>query len=112
MKYVKLTVNADPDGWYVKGTEVWSQDTNVRLTEREFKEWLDKDGNLFQICVQGIRKCNPHFKYEEDYMEKHGTLYRVDGECCSGSEFDVEYVDDDGTEEILKLLENYVIQSY
>lgn len=108
MKYVKLVAQEDADSWYVEGTEVWSENTGVRLTEEEFKNWLDKDGNLFQICVAGIRKCDPFFNYELDYMERHGVIYRVDGECCSGCEFKWEYVDDDGTEEILELLENYI----
>ena len=111
MKYVKLTVK--PDTWYVEGTEVWSEDTDVRLTVEEYEKWIDTDaypehkGPPFIICVVGIRKLDNNFPYEREYKEKHGVDFRIDGEMCSGTEFDVEFVDDDGTENILNLLEEY-----
>jgi len=98
MKYVKLT--AKPDTWFVEGTEVWNYDENRRLTKEEWESC-----NNFIVLVCGLRKCDPTFSYEKEYMEKHKVEYRIDGESCGCDEFEVEFVENDGSqiiEEILK----------
>lgn len=101
MKYVKLT--AKPDTWFVEGTEVWSYDEDRRLTKKEWESW-----NGFIVLVTGLRKCDPKFSYEKEYMEKHGVEFRIDGESCGRDEFEVEFVDNDGSQIIKEILKDNV----
>lgn len=105
MKYVKLVSggNWSEGCWFVKGTEVWNYNVDRRMTVEEFEKMDD-----CAICVRGIRKCDPTFPYENQYMEKYETKYKIDGEVCHINEFlKPEFVDDDGTEEILELIKDY-----
>ena len=101
MKYVKLT--AKPDTWFVPGTEVWHYDHERRLTTEEWDSW-----NNFIVLVCGIRECDESFSYEKEYMEKHNTRFRLDGESCGCDEFELEIVDSSGVDEINHLIEKYV----
>ena len=100
-KYVKLI--AKSDSWFLEGTEVWDYDETRRMTVEEWKSW---DG--FVCLVSGIRKCQPdEYSYEKEYIDKFGKEFRVDGENCSCSEFEVQLVDDIGTKEISELIKFY-----
>jgi hypothetical protein len=87
MKYVKLT--AKPDTWFKEGTEVFDYDAEYELGQRltldEYKSWGE-----YVICVRGITYV------EEDSHEAKlfGEGYRIDGESCGLSEFELEIVDE------------------
>lgn len=102
MSYVKLT--AKPNTWFVSGTEVWDYDNNRRVTVEEWDSWSSSP--IVLVC--GIRECNESFSYEREYIKKHNTRYRIDGESCGRDEFEVEFVDSSGVEEIEQLINDYI----
>lgn len=90
MSYVKLT--ARPDTWFKAGTEVYDEDTNVRMTLERWEQWRKEWGNVAEwvMCVRGIRVT-------EDPGSEGGHAVgeeREDGECCGSEEFDVEIVEE------------------
>jgi hypothetical protein len=87
MKTVILTAKANT--WFKEGTEVYDYDTNYdekkRVTLDYWNECLADGG----ICVRGIRICQ--LDYEQSLNCQLGEE-RIDGECCSCDEFNVEIV--------------------
>lgn len=99
MKYVKLTVV--DDAWYKLGTEVWHYDKNRRFTEEEWKDQMNHCG--LGVLVRGVATRKG---YEPEWMTFVNDCY-LDGELCDSEEFFVEIVDNDGSEEIKQIIENY-----
>ena len=88
-QYVKLV--AKPNTWFKAGTEVWHCEEPRRLTLEEWGRW--KEPSMAIVLVRGIRVCedNPN----ENGMGHKAGDERIDGECCSCEEFDVEIVSED-----------------
>ena len=95
--YVKLV--AKPETWFQEGTEAFSEDER-RFTVEEYEDWK-KSGII--ICC-GRRICDTN-ENEQGIGYSSGDA-RFDGECCSITEFEVQLVDDIGTEEYYELSNN------
>ena len=99
MSYVKLTAKAD--SWFVPGEEVWSSNSRKRVSKEEFDSWGDS------ILVCGIHKLNPGIFCDELRLERASSRYIVDGELCPIDEFEIEFVPDDGKEQIEIVIKKY-----
>jgi hypothetical protein len=93
--FIKLV--SKKDEWFVEGTEVWDEDTDLRFKIRDFQKWVSSK----MIVGRGLRIKESD---SESQSAAIGEAY-IDGEYCSLDEFVISVVSDDGADVIKEIMD-------
>ena len=92
--FIKLV--SKKDEWFVEGTEVWDEDTDLRFRIRTYQKWITAKA----IVARGLRIKQSDSETKSAII---GEAY-IDGEYCPLDEFVISVVSDDGADIISDLI--------